>query len=73
MPNGTEICAQRVPADPRSGAKAEEAKAAGADFVGEYELVAAKSTVDDGFDRCCSTRHDGNRVGRLGRVLGPWR
>ena len=53
------------------GAKADEAKAAGADVVGAEELV---STVQGGtiaFDRCIATPDMMPLVGRLGKVLGP--
>ena len=52
-------------------AKAEEAKAAGADFVGEDDLVAK---INDGwldFDVVIATPDMMAIVGRLGRVLGP--
>jgi large subunit ribosomal protein L1 len=53
------------------GAKAEEAKAAGADVVGAEELVeiVGKGTID--FDRCIATPDMMPLVGRLGKVLGP--
>jgi large subunit ribosomal protein L1 len=53
------------------GAKADEAKAAGADIVGADELVATVQggTVD--FDRCIATPDMMGQVGRLGKVLGP--
>ena len=53
------------------GAKAEEAKAAGADLVGADDLAAQ---VQDGkieFDRCIATPDMMAVVGRLGKVLGP--
>jgi large subunit ribosomal protein L1 len=53
------------------GAKAEEAKAAGADIVGAEDLV---NTVNGGqidFDRCIATPDMMGLVGRLGKVLGP--
>jgi large subunit ribosomal protein L1 len=53
------------------GAKAEEAKKAGADIVGAEELaeVVAKGEID--FDRCIATPDMMGVVGRLGKVLGP--
>ena len=53
------------------GAKAEEAKKAGADIVGAEDLVETvqKGTID--FDRCIATPYMTPLVGRLGKVLGP--
>jgi large subunit ribosomal protein L1 len=53
------------------GAKAEEAKKAGADIVGAEDLVEIvnKGTID--FDRCIATPDLMPLVGRLGKVLGP--
>jgi Ribosomal protein L1 len=53
------------------GDKAKEAQAAGADFVGEDDLVAK---IQDGwldFDVAIATPDMMAQVGRLGRVLGP--
>jgi len=52
------------------GAKADEAKAAGADVVGADDLAAL---VQEGkiFDRCIATPDMMGLVGRLGKVLGP--
>ncbi|MGL4526901.1 MAG: 50S ribosomal protein L1 [Aestuariivirga sp.] len=53
------------------GAKAEEAKAAGADIVGAEELVEQVSGGKIEFDRCIATPDMMGLVGRLGKVLGP--
>ncbi|NGN39804.1 50S ribosomal protein L1 [Mesorhizobium sp. CGMCC 1.15528] len=52
-------------------AKADEARAAGADIVGAEDLVeiVQKGTID--FDRCIATPDMMPLVGRLGKVLGP--
>jgi large subunit ribosomal protein L1 len=69
LPNGTGRTL-RVAVFAR-GAKADEAKAAGADVVGAEDLV---QTVQGGtieFDRCIATPDMMPLVGRLGKVLGP--
>lgn len=53
------------------GAKAEEAKAAGADIVGAEDLVEVVSKGTINFDRCIATPDMMGLVGRLGKVLGP--
>jgi large subunit ribosomal protein L1 len=53
------------------GAKAEEAKAAGADVVGAEDLVDTVSKGQINFDRCIATPDMMGLVGRLGKVLGP--
>ena len=52
-------------------AKAEEAKAAGADIVGAEELVEKVQKGDIDFDRAIATPDMMPLVGRLGKVLGP--
>ena len=69
LPNGTGKSV-RVAVFAR-GAKADEAKAAGADIVGAEDLM---ETVQGGkieFDRCIATPDMMPIVGRLGKVLGP--
>ena len=54
-----------------TGEKAEQAKAAGADFVGDDDMI---KKVTDGwldFDAVVATPDLMGKVGRLGRVLGP--
>jgi large subunit ribosomal protein L1 len=53
------------------GAKAEEAKSAGADVVGAEDLVEQVSKGTINFDRCIATPDMMGLVGRLGKVLGP--
>jgi large subunit ribosomal protein L1 len=53
------------------GAKADEAKAAGADIVGAEELVESVGKGEINFDRCIATPDMMPLVGRLGKVLGP--
>jgi len=53
------------------GAKADEAKAAGADIVGAEDLVESVQKGEINFDRCIATPDMMGLVGRLGKVLGP--
>ena len=53
------------------GAKADEARAAGADVVGAEDLVATVQGGAIDFDRCIATPDMMPLVGRLGKVLGP--
>ena len=53
------------------GAKAEEAKAAGADNVGAEEVLDAISKGELNFDVLIATPDQMAKLGRYGRVLGP--
>jgi len=53
------------------GAKADEARAAGAELVGDDELAAEVQNGRMDFDRCIATPDMMGLVGRLGKVLGP--
>jgi len=53
------------------GAKADEARAAGADVVGAEDLVTIVQGGTIDFDRCIATPDMMPLVGRLGKVLGP--
>jgi large subunit ribosomal protein L1 len=69
LPNGTGRSV-RVGVFAR-GAKADEAKAAGADVVGAEDLVEKVQGGQIDFDRCIATPDLVPLVGRLGKVLGP--
>ena len=69
LPNGTGKTV-RVAVFAR-GAKAEEAKAAGADLVGAEDLAEKINAGEINFDRCIATPDMMGVVGRLGKVLGP--
>ena len=69
LPNGTGRIL-RVAVFAR-GAKAEEARNAGADIVGAEDLVATVQAGTIEFDRCIATPDMMPLVGRLGKVLGP--
>ena len=69
MPNGTGKDV-RVAVFARD-AKADEAKAAGAELVGAEELAEAIQNGEDAFDRVIASPDMMGVVGRLGKVLGP--
>jgi len=69
LPNGTGRTL-RVAVFAR-GAKADEARAAGADVVGAEDLVERVNSGNIDFDRCIATPDLMPLVGRLGKVLGP--
>jgi large subunit ribosomal protein L1 len=69
LPNGTGKTV-RVAVFAR-GAKADEAKAAGADIVGAEELAEIIQSGKIEFDRCIATPDLMPLVGRLGKILGP--
>ena len=52
-------------------AKADEARAAGADLVGAEDLMETINKGEIDFDRCIATPDMMAIVGRLGKVLGP--
>jgi len=69
LPNGTGKTV-RVAVFAR-GAKADEAKAAGADIVGAEDLMETIMSGKIEFDRCIATPDLMPLVGRLGKILGP--
>jgi len=69
LPNGTGRTV-RVAVFAR-GAKADEARGAGADVVGAEDLVERVNSGNIDFDRCIATPDLMPLVGRLGKVLGP--
>lgn len=69
LPNGTGKSV-RVAVFAR-GAKADEAKEAGADIVGAEDLMETVQSGKIEFDRCIATPDMMPIVGRLGKVLGP--
>ena len=69
LPNGTGK-SLRVAVFAR-GAKADEAREAGADIVGAEDLMETVQGGTIAFDRCIATPDMMPVVGRLGKVLGP--
>ena len=69
LPNGTGRSAKVAVF--AKGAKAEEARNAGADIVGAEDLAEQVQKGDINFDRCIATPDMMGIVGRLGKVLGP--
>jgi large subunit ribosomal protein L1 len=69
LPNGTGRSA-RVAVFAK-GAKADEARKAGADLVGAEDLAEQVQKGEINFDRCIATPDMMGVVGRLGKVLGP--
>ncbi|MCC7017621.1 MAG: 50S ribosomal protein L1 [Rhodospirillales bacterium] len=53
------------------GAKADEAKAAGAELVGGDDLAEKINKGEMNFDRCIATPDMMGVVGKLGKILGP--
>lgn len=69
LPNGTGKTV-RVAVFAKDG-KAEEARKAGADVVGDDDLVEKVKKGEIEFDRCIATPDMMAKVGTLGKVLGP--
>src|SRR5215471_2340137 len=69
LPNGTGRSAKVAVF--AKGAKAEEAKRAGADIVGAEDLAEKVNKGEIDFERCIATPDMMGIVGRLGKVLGP--
>jgi large subunit ribosomal protein L1 len=69
MPNGVgkEVRVAVFAAD----AKAEEARAAGADIVGNDDLIEAIQKGEINFDRCIATPDMMKNLGKVAKILGP--
>jgi large subunit ribosomal protein L1 len=52
-------------------AKADEARAAGADIVGDADLIEAVSKGEINFDRCIATPDMMGQLGKIAKILGP--
>ena len=70
LPNGTGKTV-RVAVFAKEGPKADEARAAGADIVGDEDLMKDVQAGKIDFDRCIATPDMMGVVGRLGKILGP--
>jgi large subunit ribosomal protein L1 len=69
LPNGTGK-AVRIAVFAK-GDKAEEARQAGADIVGDNDLAEKITAGEMNFDRCIATPDMMSIVGKLGKILGP--